>query len=176
MSSKLVRTVISLALATVVLAACSDDSKVGDDALLNVKDEVAKERLGERTTTTAPPTTVAGAGKVGLGAATTTTAPKAAVTTAPAAAREYVITINGDKSAAASQFDPNSATVYVNYPIRFQNNDAVARSVVSNENKFRSPAIPPGESWTLTIPAPGTYNYQDGTRPYAVGSIRVVPR
>ena len=174
MSSKLVRTLVCVAIAVVSLAACSDDSKVGDDALLNVKDEVAKERLGERTTTTVPPTTVAGPAKVGLGAATTTTAPKSA-TTAPAA-QQYVITINGDQSTAASQFDPNSATVYVNYPIRFENKDTVARSVVSNDNKFKSPSIPPGGSWVLTIPAAGTYNYQDGTRPYAVGSIRVVPR
>jgi hypothetical protein len=60
--------------------------------------------------------------------------------------------------------------------VRFQNNDTVARSVVSNDNKFRSPSIPPGGSWVLTLPTPGTYNYQDGTRPYAVGSIRVVAR
>ena len=174
MSSKLVRTVVALVVAVVTLAACSDDSKVGDEALLNVKDEVAKERLGERTSTTLPPTTAAGPAKVGLGAATTT-APARAATTAPAA-RQYVITINGDQSTAASQFDPNSATVYVNYPIRFENKDTVARSVVSNDNKFKSPSIPPGGSWVLTLPTPGTYNYQDGTRPYAIGSIRVVPR
>jgi plastocyanin len=174
MATKLIRPLLAAVLVMVTLAACSSDSKVGDDSLLNVKDEVAKQRLGERTTTTAAPSTTAPGAKVGLGAATTTTKPKA-VTTAPAA-KEYVITINGDRSGAASQFDPNNATVYVNYPVRFQNNDTSPRSVVSNENKFRSPAIPPGGSWTLTLPTPGQYNYQDGTRPYAVGSIRVVPR
>ena len=175
MASKLVRPFMAAVLALTVLAACSSDSKVGDDSLLNVKDEVAKQRLGERTTTTAAAvTTTAPGAKVGLGAAPTTAKPQTATTTA--AAKEYVITINGDRSGAASQFDPNNATVYVNYPVRFQNNDTAARSVVSNDNKFRSPSIPPGGSWTLTLPTPGQYNYQDGTRPYAVGSIRVVPR
>lgn len=172
---KFVRTSVSLLLAGLALAACSSDSKVGDEALLNVRDEVAKERLGERTTTTIPPTTVAGAAKVGLGAPATTTAPKAAVTTAPVV-NERVITINGDRSGAESQFDPNTVTVFVNYAIRFQNNDSVARSVVSNENNFRSPSIPPGGSWVLKIPTPGRYNYQDGTRPYAVGEIVVQAR
>ena len=175
MASKLTRPLMAAVLALTVLAACSSDSKVGDESLLNVKDEVAKQRLGERTTTTAAPVTTAPGAKVGLGAAPTTVKPQATATTA-AAAKEYVITINGDRSGAASQFDPNNATVYVNYPVRFQNNDTSPRSVVSNENKFRSPSIPPGGSWTLTLPTPGQYNYQDGTRPYAVGSIRVVAR
>lgn len=173
--SKSVRTIVALILAVSALAACSGDSKVGDESLLNVKDEVAKQRLGERTTTTVPPTTAPAAAKVGLGQAPTTARPQAVATTAPAA-KEYVITINGDRSAAASQFDPNNATVYVNYPIRFQNNDSAPRSVVSNDNKFRSPSIAPGASWVLTLSAPGQYAYQDGTRPYAVGTITVVAR
>ena len=46
------------------------------------------------------------------------------------AVHEQLITINGDRSNAQAQFDPNTTNVYTNYPIRFQNADTVPRSVV----------------------------------------------
>ena len=163
---------IAAALASVtVLAACGGSNKVGNNALLNVKDQVSKNRLGERTTTIPAETTTSIAAALAVRPATTK---PPTVTTV---AHEQVITINADRSAAASQFDPNTATVYTNYPVRFQNNDSVPRSVVvTNGDNRRSPTIAPGQSWTTQFAAAGTYNYQDGTRPYAVGSITVVAR
>ena len=160
-----------------VLAGCSSDEKVGDESLLNVRDEVARQRLGERATTvvTAPPSSVAGGERLGVTQTTSpTTLPAAAATTAPD--RSFVITINSDRAGGASQFEPNTATVYVGTPVRFVNNDTVARSVVADNNAFRSPAIPPGGSWTFTPSTPGSFGYQDGTRPYAVGRLQVVAR
>ena len=157
--------------AVTLLVACGGSTKVGSNALLNVKDQVSKNRLGEGTTTV-PVVTTTSIAPAALAVRPATTRP-----TATTVAHEQVITINADRSSAASQFDPNSATVYANYPVRFQNNDSVARSVVlTNGDLRRSPSIAPGQSWTTQFAAAGTYSYQDGTRPYAVGSITVVAR
>lgn len=161
--------IVGVAVAVLLLAACSGDSKVGDEQLLNVKDQIPEGRLGAATTTTAGPTTTAG--NANLGIRNTTTRPPTSTTVA-----EIVVTINGDRSGAASQFEPNSVTVYPNFIVRFHNKDTVARSVVFDDGSKRSPSIPPGQSWATTFAKPGTYTYQDGTRPYAVGAVNVVAR
>ena len=160
--------VLAALVVALTLAACGGDSKVGDDALLNVKDQIPKDRLGAATTTTAGPSTTAGSANLGI--RNTTTRPPVA-TTIP----EIVIAINGDRS-GGTQFEPNNATVYPNFVVRWNNKDTVARSVVFDDGTKRSPSIPPGGSWSTTFAKPGTYTYQDGTRPYAVGSVTVVAR
>jgi plastocyanin len=152
-----------------ILGACSGDNKVGNESLLNVKDQVGS-RLGAATTTTAPPATTTSVASLGIGRPTTTR-PTGTTTVA-----EFVITINGDSS-GKSQFEPNTATVFTNYKVRWQNSDAKARSVVFDEGGHAgSGDIAPGASWTTTFSSPGTYHYTDGTRPYAVASITVVAR
>jgi hypothetical protein len=49
----------------------------------------------------------------------------------------------------------------------------VPRSVEDSAGAFRSPTIPPGGSWDYKANTAGTYNYSDGTRPYAVGQLVV---
>ena len=159
---------IALAVA-LTLAGCSSNSKVGNDSLLNVKDQIPKNRLGAATTTTAGPVTTVG--NAGLGIRDTTTRPPTS-TTVP----EVVVAINGDRSGASSQFEPNSVTVYPNFVVRWMNKDTVARSVVFDDGSKRSPSIAPGQSWSTTFAKTGTYTYQDGTRPYAVGAVTVVAR
>ena len=165
---------VTIAAVAVTLAACGGNSSVGNKSLLNVKDQVAKCRIGECTTTTAAPTATTAAaagGKGGLAIGTPTTA-RAVTTTV---VHEQVITINSDSAGTSTQFDPNTLSVYTNYPVRFTNKDTVARSVVFTGNDTRrSPSIPPGGSWSTTFTSAGTYNYQDGTRPYAVGSIQAI--
>jgi plastocyanin len=158
--------VIALAL---VVAACGGSNKVGNDSLLNVKDQAGKQ-LGAATTTTAPPATSTTLASIGIGRPTTTVAPTATTTV-----REFVIAINGDKS-GKSQFDPNSGTVFTNFNVRWQNNDTVARSVVFDDGSKRSGDIAPGKSWTTTFATAGNFHYTDGTRPFAVASITVVAR
>jgi plastocyanin len=151
-------------------AACGGSNKVGDKSLLNIKDQLPQGQLGARTTTTIAVTTTAQPASLGIKPATTK-AP-----TATTVAREQVILIYGDQN-ATGQFSPNAATVFTNYTVRFQNNDTVARTVVfTGKDTRRSPVINPGQSWPTTFTTPGTYNYQDRTRPYAVGSITVVAR
>jgi plastocyanin len=165
----LLLTVAALAVSAV---ACGGSNKVGSNSLLNVKDQVQKDRLGAATTTTAPAATTTSAASLGIGRATTT-----AKSTETTVARELVILINSDKAGGASQFEPNSASVYTNYPVRWQNNDTVTRSVVfDGGTKPPSGDIAPGKSFTTTFASPGTYHYTDGTRPYAVASITVAAR
>ncbi len=125
-----------------------------------------------------------------LGAATPTPAPSAATqtappTTAPTAhaatpppttkpqAQSFAIGIFGDNS-GNPQFNPPAARVYTGTIIVFTNHDSVARSVVSDNGAFNSGPIAPGATWSYTASAAGTYNYHDGTRPYAVAYFQVV--
>ena len=171
--------------ALVVLGACGGDNKVGNEKILDFKEET-QGRLGATTTTIAPvETTVAaaGGGKAGLGAPTTapptTAAPvtTAAPTTTTTERKQAVfeIGINGD-NAGTTQFDPSASRVFVGTLVRFTNNDAVPRSVEADNGAFQSPSIAPGESWTYNANTAGKFNFHDGTRPYAVGSIEVLAR
>ena len=167
--------VSALVVLALLLAACSSNNKVGNKALLDVKDEASKG-LGQTTTTQAATATTGGVA-LGVGKQTTTTPKPVATTAAPRVETATVITINGDNS-SVPQFDPTPSSVYVGGLVKWTNNDKTVRSVVSINpaNAFRSPDIPPGGSFTWRATAAGTYDYQDGTRPYANGQLQVVAR
>jgi hypothetical protein len=46
--------------------------------------------------------------------------------------------------------------------------------VVSDSGTFNSGPIAPGGTWSYSVGPAGTYNYHDGTRPYAVASFQAV--
>ena len=174
-------------LALVTSAACGSDNKVGDESLLNFKEQ-AGNRLGETTTTTAAATTSTAAGVVTSttkpkagGAATNTTAKAgtaATVTTATTApvnvqtVRE--IHIYGDD--AALPLDPQVQTAYTGSVIRWINKDTVDRQVRADSGQFASPVIKPGASWDYTANTVGTFAYGDDTRPYVKGELRVAKK
>ena len=148
-----------------ILAACSSKKDVGSDALLKGTDNKQDDtRLGQTTTTAAP-----------KGSPSTTAKPTA--TTAPpttqAAAPSVEVTINSDTT-AGGQFQPRVVQVPAGSIVRFINKDSKARSVVSDDNVFSSGDIAPGATWDWTAGGAGSYNYSDGSRPYAVGTIDVV--
>jgi plastocyanin len=169
----------------VALAGCGgDDTKTGDKALLNFEEQ-ANQRLGVTTTTKAAPTsTTAASGPGGkpysqngatvptTAKATATTVPPTTATTAPQATLE--IAIRSDS--AESKFDPENAAVYVGSIVRWVNKDSVARSIQADGGQFRSPMIPPGGKFEYKATKEGTYNYTDGTRPYAIGILQVLPK
>lgn len=166
---KLVLVVASLAL---LLAGCSEDNSVGDKGLLEGTYGSGGTRLGEETTTvpvetTAPPATQPGAGA-------TTTAKPAPTTTAKPAAQGYPIKIQPDQ--AGTQFEPRVAQVFAGTPVTWTNTDSVPRSVEFSDQSYNSGPIPPGGSATFTANRAGEFNYSDGTRPYAVGTLRVQAR
>ena len=165
--------VVLLAVLLAVGTACSDDAEVGEGVETEGLDG-SGERLGAVTTTTAPPTTVAPA---------TTAPPRAAPTTAPSrptappttrAAQQAAIEIKIQGDTQGSQFDPRLAQVRSGSVVKWVNVDSEPRSVAADNGAFRSPLIAPGASFELKAPAPGQYNYHDGTRPYAVAQLQVV--
>lgn len=178
---------LAASLVVLLLGACGEDNKVGSDVDLGIKSQVEQQRLGARTTTTtAIATTVPPpAGKAGVGEAstTTTTARPVATTAAPtttttAQPQERValeIGVNGDNS-GTSQFDPSAARVYVGSLVKWTNNDSQPRSIEADGGEFSSGTLQPGQSFTFRAAAAGKFNYHDGTRPYAVASLEVLPR
>ena len=164
---------VATAVLALLLAGCSDGSSVGDKGLLEGTDGNAGTRLGETTTTaaaaatTAPPATQPGGGA-------TTTARPAPTTTAKPAAQGYPIKIQPDQ--AGTQFEPRVAQVFSGTPVTWTNTDSVPRSVEFSDQSYVSGPIPPGGSATYTATRAGEFNYSDGTRPYAVGTLRVQAR
>ena len=153
-------------LALILLAACSGGTKVGDDVDLNVQEQAERLALGEVTTTTAA-SSGADSAKVAISDAgvdngtTTTTVP------------DFEISIHSD-SAGDSQFDPSVARVAQHTRVRWVNRDSVPRSVVAGDGTFDSGMIPPGGSYAYVASVSGSFDYTDGTRPYAVGRLEVV--
>jgi plastocyanin len=169
-----IRRILPLVLCfTLVTAACSDDIGVGDESLFEFDDAAAKQ-LGGSSTTTAPPveatipeqttTTVAGE---------TTTTVVQATTTLPPEQEAVSIEIVVQDDDQGEPFDPRVVAIPVNGKVRFVNRGTVDRTVVADNGAFNSGPIAPGAVWIWTATAAGTYNYTDGARPYAVGTIDV---
>jgi plastocyanin len=168
-------------LALVTSAACGSDNKVGDESLLNFKEQ-ANERLGETTTSAAGVVTSTTKPKAGAGAAATSTTARpgtaATVTTATTAPANVQtvreIYIYGDD--AALPLDPQIQTAYTGSVIRWINKDTVDRQVRADSGQFASPVIKPGASWDYTANTVGTFAYGDDTRPYVKGELRVAKK
>lgn len=145
---------------------CGGGSEVGED--IAVEDGSGAQggpRLGERAPTPTPAEKPA-----------STPAPNRPAPPTPAPRPEspaFVIKIQSDNAPGGSQFEPRLARVQRGAVVRWQNTDSKPRSVEADNGAFRSPSIPPGGSWDYNATAPGSFNYHDGTRPYAVGSLEV---
>jgi plastocyanin len=165
-----------VAVLALAVAACGSSNKVGSGVKgLNVGD-AAKRAAIEATSTTVSPTTVASRGALGIGATSTTAKPVA--TTSPPTTQAiptFDISINGD-SGSTTQFDPSAVRVYKGTIIRWTNKDKVARTVEADAGAFSSGPIQPGATYSYKTVTAGSFNYHDGTRPYAVASIEVLSR
>ncbi|HVF32140.1 MAG TPA: hypothetical protein VM933_03785 [Acidimicrobiales bacterium] len=171
--------ILAIVLSLLGLAACSEDNKVGTGVKVDKK-AGGTNRLGATTTTeaaaapvetTAAPATTAPRAAAPTTAATAPPTTAASATTAPQA-QAFVIDINADNS-GLKQFEPPQAGVRLGTVVRWVNKDTTARSVESQDAGFQSPLIPPGGSWDYKTDTKGTFNYQDGTRPYAVAVLQV---
>jgi plastocyanin len=65
-------------------------------------------------------------------------------------------------------------TVPVGTTITWVNQDADAHDVVANDSSFISPLIQPGESWSFTFTAPGSYAYMCDLHVGMEGVVTVV--
>jgi len=155
-------------LLVVLAAACGEDNRVGSGVDLNIADQAQEVRLGETTTTVAPETSPSE--RAALGETTTTQAP-----TTTAQPVTLAIAINSD-GGTSTQFEPSAARVYVGSLVEWVNTDDVPRSVVADDGSFDSGPIAPGGTWRFNATVVGQFPYSDGTRPYAVGTLEVIPR
>lgn len=172
------RTPRPIALAWIValgLAACGGEESVGDESVLQF-DQDDSAAFG--ATTTAPTeTTLLTATTVPPGVeaevtTTTTAAAQEATTTLPPEQQEVSVEVRIlDNS---PYFDPSRSAVPVGGKIRFVNAGNATFNIVSDTGAFDSGPIAPGAVWIFDANTPGTFNYSDGTRPYAVGSFQVV--
>jgi plastocyanin len=153
------------------LAACSNSSKVGGDLSAKGGTNTSSCRLGECTTSTAPAVTSTTAKATTTTRAPVTTRPPASSTTTTAKKGPFVIKIQND--GVGYQFEPRLAGVFVGTTVRWTNTDSVPRSVEGDNDEFKSPMIAPGASFDYVATVKGNFNYHDGTRPYAVGTLQV---
>jgi plastocyanin len=163
--------------ALLFVAACSNSTKVGNSNLLNIKNKVGG---GFDVTTT----TAEASGTLPLPSTTTprttvvaVTTPHRTTTTISAAQKKAITAVIQIEGASTSAFNPSLQTVYPGTPVQWVNHDSQTRSVVSDDgSSFSSGPIPPGGSYTWTTTgSPRRINYHDGTRPYAVADLDVVP-
>lgn len=161
--------VVPAVMFALVLAGCSEGRRYGSG---DITDFTTKPQ-GDLTPTTAaaPPTSVT---PVTNTPGPSTTARPAPTTTAKPQRQGYAIKIQADQ--AGTQFEPRVAQVFVGTPITWTNTDSQPRSVEFSDQSFVSGPIAPGGSVTFTANRAGEFNYSDGTRPYAVGTLRVQAR
>ena len=171
------RTLLLALVSLLTLAACGGGEETGDESLLNFDQEQAEKFGGSTTTTTAaaevvattaPPTTAAPKAAAGP----TTTAPPRVTTTVPPEKEEVTIEVSINEQ--SPYFEPSVVQVLVGSKVRFTNKGTAPHSVLSDTAAFDSGRIPPGGVWIFEAERPGRYNYSDGGRPFAVGSIEVV--
>lgn len=170
MLTPLRRIILWALLSVLVAGACSSGTRVGSGVDTDVEGG-GQAALRDTTTvpetvpeTTAPPQTTAPAST----APPQTTAPP----TTQAPAQVFEIKIQSDNS--SGHFEPRVAQVRRGTTVRWVNTDNKVHSVVSDDNQsFKSPDIPPGGSWDYVANRSGTFNYSDGTRPYALGTLQV---
>lgn len=168
------RRALTIVVAAVALGACGSDRSVGEGVDLNVANEAERAAFGASTTTAPPRAPGPDEGRAAIEDTTTTAPPTTTTTEAP---RQVALTIaiNSDTS-PSTQFDPSSARVFEGSLVEWVNRDSLPRSVVADDGSFRSGSIAPGGTYRFEATQVGSFSYSDGTRPYAVGVLEVVPR
>lgn len=171
------RLLATVVCAAFVLAACGSNNKVGSGVDLSVKGQLNQQRLGQTTTTVPVATTAPANRSLGVGQSSTTTTRPVVASTTSTTAQQFAldISINSD-GGSTTQFDPSAGRVFKDSLVKWTNKDKVARSIEADAGAFNSGPIQPGSSFVYKASSVGSFNYHDGTRPYAVGTLEVVAR
>ena len=160
---------VATAMLALVLAGCGDERGYGSGAIATFE----TKPQGDLTPTTAAPTSTTAKPVTNASSPPATARPTPSTTARPET-KGYPIKIQADQ--AGTQFEPRVAQVFVGTPITWTNTDSQPRSVEFSDQSYVSGPIPPGGSVTFTANRAGEFNYSDGTRPYAVGTLRVQAR
>lgn len=169
------RIAAALLLAASLLSACGEDTSVGGGEVFEFDQEQVDALGGSSTTVAAEEaapvetTTTVAAEAVEQ---TTTTVTQTTTTLAPEQ-QEVSVEVLIQEDSTGQAFAPRIVAIPVGGRVRFVNNTAAVRSVVADNGAFSSGDIPPGGVWIFDATSPGQFNYTDGTRPYAVGTVDV---
>jgi plastocyanin len=97
----------------------------------------------------------------------TSCSPGSATTTTTSSSSQSVMISN-------YSFMPSSITVPTGTTVTWTNGDNVAHTVTSSDGgPLNSPNIPPGQTYSYTFNAPGTYNYYCSIHPNMTGQVTV---
>ena len=110
----------------------------------------------------------------GPGSTSTTTSVETS-TTAATGAVGVSINPGSALNTTSTYFSPSTITVVigVNNTVVWTNNDNVEHTVTATDNSFDSGLIEPGQSFSYTFTAPGTYNYYCTIHPWMRGTVIV---
>jgi plastocyanin len=79
----------------------------------------------------------------------------------------------GARNLGAGSYVPNPITVAVGTAVTWTNNDSIGHTSTSDTGMFNSGTIAPGQSFSFTFQAAGTYPYHCTFHPGMVGSVVV---
>ena len=151
---------------------CGGDDRVGSEDTLDFDTTEQTGRLGDETPAPAPDATTAPQADEATPAPT---AAAAAVTTPKAAPVQYFdVSLIED----SPYFSPgNSLTMPIGVTLRVTNDDTTperpTRSFTAEDGSFDSGPLKPGEVWTHTFTATGTWRVVDSVASYIIATIEV---
>jgi plastocyanin len=159
------RALRTFALATVVLlafAACGGGEKVGE-AFKGFKGDKGGQRIGDVQQTPTPKPAVSG-----VPAAKTPVPVQKQPPPQQSIALQVKITASG--------FDPTAARVIQGSNVKVTNTDNLAHTYTSHDATYDSGSLAPGQSVTFAASTPGSFQMEDRTRNWIIGSLEVVRR
>ena len=146
-------------------AACGGGDKVGE-AFEDFEGEQGNGRIGEVEATEKPTAAPPAAKK----AAT----PKPAAATPKPAEEKPVEAIEVKITSAG--FDPTSARVTQGSTVKVTNTDSAAHTYTASDATYDTQQIAPGTSKSFQASKAGTFQMEDRTRNWIIGTLEVVPR
>jgi plastocyanin len=87
----------------------------------------------------------------------------------PASSSAATISIN----IVATGFSPKTVTINQGDVVTWTNRDSVNHQLVANNGAFASSILRPGQAFSFTFAAAGTYHYHDALKPTLTGTITV---
>jgi plastocyanin len=151
-----------------LFGACGGGDRVGE-AFEDFEGGKGDSRIGDVSETAKPKATAKAAG--GSGGTTATAAPKQS-TPKPAAAAEPDAGI--EVRITSGGFDPTAARVVKGSTVKVTNVDTAPHTYTSSDATYDTGSIPPGQSKTFQVSSTGSFQMEDRTRNWIIGSLEVV--
>jgi plastocyanin len=93
--------------------------------------------------------------------------------TAPSDAQAPSAAAGGQVTIQSFSFGPQTLTVSAGTTVTWTNDDSVTHTVTAADGSFNSGNLKPGDQFTYTFSAPGTYSYHCSIHPFMTGQVVV---